>query len=67
MKSYENPALIGVPTAASLAWLEGATAKQADMIRDEALRCAPSAPLRLYYVDDEDFYDAPAGDSDVSV
>ena len=71
LKPYENPALIGVPTAASLAWLEGATAEQADMIRDEALWCVPSAPLRLgesiYYADNEDFYDAPAGDSDVFV
>ena len=31
-----NPALCDVPSAASIAWLDGATAEQASEIRDEA-------------------------------
>ena len=69
---YVNPALLAVPSEASFAWLAGASAEEAsDMIRNEALWCVPAAPLRpghsIYYADNEDFYDAPAGDSDASV
>ena len=71
LRPYVNPALCDVPSAASIAWLGGATAEQPSEIRDEASWWVPSAPLRLgesiYYAYNEDFYDAPAGDSDVSV
>ena len=72
LKPYVNPALLDVPSEASFAWLAGASAEQAaDMIRNEGSWCVPAAPLRLgesiYYADNEDFYDAPASDSDVSV
>ena len=59
LRPYVNPVLLGVPSEASLAWLAGASAEEAsDMGR-------PGDPI--FYADNEDFYDAPAGDSDVSV
>ena len=65
------PTLCDVPSAASVAWLDGASAEQAAEIRDEASWWVPAASLRfgesIYYADNEDFYDAPAGESDVSV
>ena len=60
LRPYVNPALLDVPSEASFAWLAGASAEDAsDMIH----RPGDS----IYYADNEDFYDAPAGDSDVSV
>ena len=55
LRPYVNPVLLDVPSEASLAWLAGASA---DVER-------PGDPI--FYADSEDFYDAPAGDSDVSV
>jgi hypothetical protein len=72
LRPYVNPALLDTPSEASFAWLKGASAEEvAEMIRSEALWCVPAAPLHpgdsIYYADSEDFYDAPAGDSDTSV
>jgi hypothetical protein len=59
LRPYVNPVLLDVPSEASLAWLAGASAEEAlDVER-------PGDPI--FYADSEDFYDAPAGDSDVSV
>ena len=60
LKPYVNPALLDVPSEASFAWLAGASAK-------EALDVVQRPDDAIYYADNEDFYEAPAGDSDVSV
>ena len=72
LRPYVNPALFDVPSDAAVAWLDGASGEQAaEMVRNEASWCVPAAPLRvgesIHYADNEDFYDAPAGDSDASV
>jgi hypothetical protein len=60
LRPYVNPVLLDVPSEASPAWLAGASAEEAlDVVQH------PGDPI--FYADSEDFYDAPAGDSDVSV
>ena len=60
LRPYVNPVLLDVPSEASLAWLAGAS------VEEEALDVErPGDPI--FYADNEDFFDAPAGDSDVSV
>ena len=59
LKPYIDPALCDVPSAESIAWLDGASVEQASEIR--------GVGEPICYADNEDFHDVPAGDSDVPV